>query len=146
MSVLESIRSRTGLLVGLVGLALAIFILESLLGSSSTLFGSNNTTVGVIAGDKIDYTQYSNKVNEQLNMVQQNNPNGTIDDNMRGQINEVVWNSFISEKVIAPEYKKVGVSVSEDELYDMMLVHPHKMVLQQFAIWVQRVQGTQMWI
>ncbi len=133
MSVLEKIRSRTGLLVGLVGLALAIFILESLLGSSSTLFGSNNTTVGVIAGDKIDYTQYSNKVNEQLNMVMQNNPNGTIDDNMRGQINEVVWNSFISEKVVQPEYKKVGVSVSEDELYDMMLVHPHKMVLQQLT-------------
>src|ERR1051326_856578 len=122
MSVLEKIRSRTGLLVGLVGLALAIFILESLLGSGSTLFGSNNTTVGVIAGDKIDYTQYSNKVNEQMNMVMQNNPNGTIDDNMRSQINEVVWNSFISEKVVKPEYKKVGVSISEDELYDMMLV------------------------
>jgi peptidyl-prolyl cis-trans isomerase D len=133
MSILESIRSRTGLLVGLVGLALAIFILESLLGSGSTLFGPNNTTVGTIAGDNIDYTQYSNKVNEQIAMVMQNNPNANVDDAMRTQINEIVWNQFISDKVVKPEYKKVGVSVSEDELYDLMLVHPHQMVLQQLT-------------
>lgn len=133
MSILEKIRSRTGLLVGLVGLALAIFILESLLGSGSTLFGSKNTTVGTIAGDNIDYSQYSNKVNEQIAMVMQNNPNANVDDAMRTQINEIVWNQFISEKVIKPEYKKVGVSVSEDELYDLMLVHPHQMVLQQLT-------------
>lgn len=133
MSILESIRSRTGLLVGLVGLALAIFILESLLGSGSTLFGSNNTTVGTIAGDNIDYAQYSNKVNEQIAMVMQNNPNANVDDNMRTQINDIVWNQFISEKIVKPEYKKVGVSVSEDELYDLMLVHPHQMILQQLT-------------
>jgi peptidyl-prolyl cis-trans isomerase D len=133
MSVLESIRSRTGLLVGLVGLALAIFILESLLGSGRSLFGGGNTTVGTIAGDNIDYAQYSNKVNEQIAMVMQNNPNANVDDNMRQQINDIVWNSFISEKVVKPQYKKVGVSVSEDELYDLMLVHPHQMVLQQLT-------------
>ncbi len=133
MSVLESIRSRTGLLVGLVGLALAIFILESLLGSGSTLFGSSNTTVGTIAGDNIDYSQYSNKVNEQIAMVMQNNPNANVDDAMRNQINDIVWNQFVSDKVVKPEYKKVGVSVSEDELYDLMLVHPHQMVLQQLT-------------
>jgi peptidyl-prolyl cis-trans isomerase D len=133
MSVLESIRSRTGLLVGLVGLALAIFVLESLLGSGSTLFGSSNTTVGTIAGDNIDYSQYSNKVNEQINMVMQNNPNANVDDAMRTQINDIVWNQFISDKVVKPQYKKVGISVSEDELYDLMMVHPHQMVLQQLT-------------
>lgn len=133
MSILEKIRSRTGLLVGLVGLALAIFILESLLGSGSSLFGSRNTTVGTIAGSNIDYAQYSNKVNEQIAMVMANNPNANVDDNMRSQINDIVWNQFISDKVVKPEYKKVGVSVSEDELYDLMLVHPHQMVLQQLT-------------
>lgn len=133
MSILEKIRSRTGLLVGLVGLALVIFILESLLGSGSSLFGSSNTTVGTIAGDNIDYSQYSNKVNEQIAMVMQNNPNANVDDAMRNQINEIVWNQFISDKVIKPEYKRVGISVSEDELYDLMLVHPHQMILQQLT-------------
>jgi peptidyl-prolyl cis-trans isomerase D len=132
MSILEKIRSRTGLLVGLVGLALAIFILESLLGSGQTLFGGRDTSVGSIAGDNIDYTQYQNKVNEQINMVLANNPNASIEE-MRGQITEIVWNTFINDKVVKPEYEKVGVSVSEDEMYDLMLIHPHQMVLQQLT-------------
>lgn len=133
MSILEQIRSRTGLLVGLVGLALVIFILESLLGSGQSLFGSANTTVGVIGGETIDYTRYNNKINEQAAMIMQNNPNANIDEQMRSQIGEVVWNTFISEIVVKPEYRKVGISVGEDELYDMMLVHPHQMVVQQLT-------------
>lgn len=133
MSILEQIRSRTGLLVGLVGLALVIFILESLLGSGTSLFSSQNTTVGVIAGEKIDYQKYSNKINEQIAGIMQNNPNANVDEQMRAQIGEVVWNSFVSDMVIKPEYKKAGVSVAEDELYDMMLVHPHQMVIQQLT-------------
>lgn len=133
MSILENIRSRTGLLVGLVGLALVIFILESLLGSGSSIFGSGNTTVGVIAGEKIDYQKYSNRINEQVAGIMQNNPNANVDDQMRSQIGEVVWNTFISEIVIKPEYRKAGISVAEDELYDMMLVHPHQMVVQQLT-------------
>lgn len=133
MSILEKIRSRTGLLVGLVGLALVIFILESLLGSGQTLFGSSNTTVGKIGGETIDYTKYSNKINEQVAGIMQNNPNANVDDQMRSQIGEMVWNSFISDIVIKPEYKKAGVSVAEDELYDMMLVRPHQMVVQQLT-------------
>lgn len=133
MSILEKIRSRTGLLVGLVGLALVIFILESLLGSGQSLFGSANTTVGKIAGETIDYTRYSNKINEQVANIMQTNPNANVDDQMRSQIGEVVWNSFISDLVIKPEYRKTGISVAEDELYDMMLVHPHQMVIQQLT-------------
>ena len=133
MSILEKIRSRTGLLVGLVGLALVIFILESLLGSGQTLFSSSNTTVGKIAGETIDYTRYSNKINEQVAGIMQNNPNANVDDQMRSQIGEMVWNTFVSDLVVKPEYRKAGINVAEDELYDMMLVHPHQMVVQQLT-------------
>ncbi|MFM2102253.1 MAG: hypothetical protein RIR05_1239, partial [Bacteroidota bacterium] len=50
LSILERIRRKTGLLVGLVGVALLIFILESLLGSGSSLFGSDDRFVGHING------------------------------------------------------------------------------------------------
>ena len=69
MSVLEKIRSRTGLLVGIVGLALGIFILESLLGSGSSLFRSNDNVAAVIAGEKIEAQEFQSKVQEQINKV-----------------------------------------------------------------------------
>ena len=77
MSVLEKIRSKTGLLVGIVGLALVIFILESLLGSGGALFSGQDLNVGEIAGDKIDYPAFSAKVNEQIAQIQKQNPNPT---------------------------------------------------------------------
>lgn len=133
MSVLEKIRSKTSLLVGIVGLALVIFILESLLGSGGALFSNQDTEVGVIAGDKIDYTAFSAKVNEQIAQIQKSNPNATIDDKTKEQIIESVWSQLINDKVIKIQYKKLGIAVSEDELYDLMLVHPHQYVIQQLT-------------
>jgi peptidyl-prolyl cis-trans isomerase D len=133
MSILEKIRSKTGLLVGIVGLALVIFILESLLGSGGALFSGQDMEVGEIAGDKIDYTAFSAKVNEQIMQIQQSNPNATIDDKMKEQIIESVWSQLVNDKVVKVQYKKLGIEVSEDELYDLMLVHPHQYVIQQLT-------------
>lgn len=133
MSVLEKIRSKTGLLVGIVGLALVIFILESLLGSGGALFSSQDLEVGKIAGDKIDYPAFSAKVNEQIAQIQKQNPNAQVDEKMKEQIIESVWSQLINDKVIKVQYKKLGIEVSEDELYDLMLVHPHQYVIQQLT-------------
>lgn len=131
MSVLEKIRSKTGLLVGIIGLALVIFILESLLGSGGALFGSNDTLVGEIAGDKIDYNTFNTKVEQQIMQIQQNNPQAQINDQTKEQIVNQVWQEMINERVNKKQYNKLGVSVSTDELYDLMLVHPHQYVIQQ---------------
>lgn len=131
MSVLEKIRSKTGLLVGIIGLALVIFILESLLGSGGALFGNNDTLVGEIAGDKIDYNTFNAKVEQQIMQIQQSNPQAQINDQTREQIVNQVWQEMINERVNKKQYHKLGVSVSDDELYDLMLVHPHQYVIQQ---------------
>lgn len=133
MSVLEKIRSKTGLLVGIIGLALAIFVLESLLGSGGALFSSNNNLVGVIAGDKIDYSAFSAKVDAQIQQIQQSNPQAQINDETKEQIVNQVWQEMINERVNKAQFKKLGVTVSADELYDLMLVHPHQYVVQQIT-------------
>ncbi len=133
MSVLEKIRSRTGLLVGIIGLALIIFVLESLLGSGGALFSSDDTLVGKIAGDKIDYTTFNNKVNEVTNQWQQGNPNASLDDKTKEQITESVWAQMINERVVKNQFKKLGISISSEELFDLMLVNPHQTVMQQFT-------------
>lgn len=133
MSVLEKIRSRTGLLVGIIGLALIIFVLESLLGSGGALFSGDDTLVGKIAGDKIDYSTFNNKVNEVTNQWQQGNPNASLDDKTKEQITESVWAQMINERVVKNQFKKLGISISSEELFDLMLVNPHQTVMQQFT-------------
>lgn len=133
MSVLEKIRSKTGLLVGIIGLALAIFILESLLGSGSALFQSEDLLVGKIAGKKINYPEFIAKVNEQIMQIQQNNPNAQIDERTKEQIVDQVWNQMVNEAAVKTQYASVGVTVSEDELFNLMLVNPHPYVIQQLT-------------
>ncbi len=133
MSVLESIRKRTGLLVGLTGLALLIFILEALLGSGSSIFTSEDRVVGKINGEKIDYIDFQNLVNQQINNILQMNPNANVDENTKKSIIENVWTQLINEKVIFPQYQKTGIQIGEEELFYIMLVEPHQMILQQLT-------------
>ena len=106
MSVLEKIRSKTGLLVGIVGLALLIFVLESLLGSGGALFSSQDRLVGVIDGDKIDVTLFKTKVDEQVAQIQKANPQAQIDEKTKEQIIDQVWNQMINDEVIKRQFKK----------------------------------------
>ena len=83
-SVLEKIRRRTGLLVGIVGLALVIFILESLLSSGQSIFGGNEmASIGKINGRNIDRNEFLTKMENQLNQIRQRNQNNDIDDKTR---------------------------------------------------------------
>ncbi|HXB42258.1 MAG TPA: SurA N-terminal domain-containing protein [Bacteroidia bacterium] len=131
MSVLESIRKRTALLVGIIGLALVIFILQSALETGNSLFGSNERSIGRIAGKYIDYNDFIAKLNTAIQNYEQNGQK--VDDQNKQMLVEQVWNEFISERVLKVVYKKAGVSVGEDELYDIVVAHPHSIITGQLT-------------
>jgi len=131
MSVLEKIRSRTGLLVGIIAVALVIFVLEGALNSGRSLFGTNERTVGTIAGKNIDYNEFQAKLNSAIQTYEQNGQK--VDDQTKQNLVDQVWNEFIGNNVLKVSYKTVGVSVGEDELYDLMVTHPHQIVVGQLS-------------
>src|SRR6218665_35070 len=101
ISVLERIRRRTGLLVGIVGLALVIFILESLLGSGASIFGGNEMAyAGTIDGKKIDRNEFIQRLEGQLNNYRARNQGREADDATRSQAVESVWQQYIIELVM----------------------------------------------
>lgn len=133
-SVLEKIRKRTGLLVGIVGLALMIFILESLLGSGASIFGgSEMSTLGSINGKKIDRNEFVLRLENQLNNYRQRNQKNDIDDNTRTSTIENIWQQYIVDLVIKPQFDKAGITVGEDELYDRVVVNPVQSIIQQLS-------------
>jgi peptidyl-prolyl cis-trans isomerase D len=133
-SVLEMIRRRTGLLVGIVGLALVIFILESLLSSGQSIFGGDEaSSVGYINGKKVDRNEFINRVEYQTNQVKARRQSNDIDDQTRGQIIDYVWNQYINDLVIKPEYEKLGLFVGDDELYERVVTNPAPLVYSQLT-------------
>jgi peptidyl-prolyl cis-trans isomerase D len=133
-SVLEMIRRRTGLLVGIVGLALVIFILESLLSSGRSIFGGDEaSSVGYINGKKVDRNEFINRVEYQTNQVKSRRQSNDIDDQTRGQIVDYVWNQYINDLVVKPEYEKLGIFVGDDELYERVVTNPAPLVYSQLT-------------
>lgn len=134
VSVLERIRRRTGLLVGIVGLALVIFILESLLGSGKSIFGGDEmSNVGSINGKKIDRNEFAMRMENQLNSYRQRNQSNDVDDNTRAQVIETVWQQYVVDMVIKPQFDKAGIVVGEDELYDRVVANPVQSIVQNLS-------------
>ncbi len=131
MSVLENLRKRSGLLITIVGLALFAFVLTGLFENGS--MGDSDKTVGEIAGKSIDYVIFNNKVQEALENKKRNSNKTVLDENEIDGVIQQVWNQSINEEVMTKEYEKLGISVSDEELYDLMIDHPHSALLRNLS-------------
>ncbi|MES2593672.1 MAG: peptidylprolyl isomerase [Bacteroidota bacterium] len=132
MSALESLRKRSGLLVAIVGLALLAFVLTGLF-EQGNAFGGDDKNVGEIAGKQIEYVTFNNKVQAAIENSKQNNGKTTLDENETDQIVQQTWNQFINEEVMNKEYEKLGIAVSDEELYDLMIDHPHSALVRNLS-------------
>ncbi|MDP1744169.1 MAG: SurA N-terminal domain-containing protein [Bacteroidota bacterium] len=131
MSALESLRKRSGLLVTIVGLALFAFVLTGLFERGS--MGDSDKSVGEIAGKSIDYNTFNVKVQEALENKKRNSEKTVLDENEIDGVIQQVWNQAINEEVMNKEYEKLGISVSDEELYDLMIDHPHSALVRNLS-------------
>ena len=133
ISVLEKIRRRTGLLVGIVGLALVIFILESLLGSGASIFGNDElTTIGYVNGHKIDRNEFVMQLENRMNQYRQRSQE-EVGDQVKAQAAEGIIQQYVLEHAIMPQFKKAGITVSEDELYEKVVTDPDPTIIQNLT-------------
>jgi peptidyl-prolyl cis-trans isomerase D len=132
MSVLEKLRKRSGLLVTIVGLALLAFVLTGLFEKGSS-FGGSDKNVGEIAGKSIDYSTFNAKVQETVENKKRGSESKTLDQSEIDGIVQQVWNQTINEEVMNKEYEKLGIAVSDEELYDLMIDHPHSALIRNLS-------------
>tara|TARA_R110002050_G_scaffold149463_1_gene276109 strand:+ start:162377 stop:164494 length:2118 start_codon:yes stop_codon:yes gene_type:complete len=127
MAAIGSIRKHSGLLIGIIGSAMLLFVLGGALESSSTFFNGANNEIGEINGDKISYQDFEIKVAEL-----QENSNGALTDEAREQMRNQVWNNLLKEAVLGSEYSALGLSVSDGELLNMIKNDPNNANLKQY--------------
>ena len=131
MSILAKIRNRAGLLVTIIGVALLIFILQAAFESGKWF--ANDRNVGEIAGKGVSIEEFDFKVKEQVENYKRQQKQNSVEPSVEDMFVQQTWTQMINEIVMNKEYEKLGLSVSEDELYDMMLVHPAPIIAQQFT-------------
>jgi peptidyl-prolyl cis-trans isomerase D len=122
MAIIGKIRNRLGGIIAVfIGLALALFILETALNSNSSLLRGNKDIVGVIDGEKIHYRDFESRVDETVTNYKLQTNQANVDDNTMYSLRDQAWNQLISEQINGSEYRKLGLTVSPDELKDMFI-------------------------
>ena len=112
---LQSIRNRGTLLIIVIGVALLSMIALMDFGDTIGASRSNNTVVGKVYDNEIEKIDFDSRVEKQFNNQKQNNPNIQLD-----QVRNSVWSLLIRELVFQKEYDASGITVSNEELFDMI--------------------------
>ena len=120
MALIKQIRQRTGLLIGVIAGGLILFLLGGdLLSPNSTLLSSSQNIVGEIAGEDITYEEYIARV-EEFKVANQQRTGRVPSEVEMYSIREQAWQSMIVERVFREEYEKLGLTISDAELVDMV--------------------------
>lgn len=135
MSIIQNIRDKAAWLVFIViALSLLGFLLmDSVSGARGRdLFGRNQSSLGSVNGKDIDYVKFQERIQLQENQFQQQGY--PMNELMRQNIQEQVWNQFIEENVLESEYKKLGLVVTSAEINDLLFGdNPPQDFRQQFT-------------
>ncbi|ULQ55628.1 SurA N-terminal domain-containing protein [Flavihumibacter rivuli] len=135
MSIIQQIRDKAAWLVfGVIALSLLGFLLmDAFVGRGGRgLFGGNSTTIGTVNGEKLDYVEFQKRVQMAEEQYQQSGY--PMNEMMRQNVQEQVWNQFIEENVLQEQYGKLGLSVTPKELDDILFgANPPQDLRQQFT-------------
>ena len=132
MAVIGKIRSYSGLLIAVIGIALAAFVLGDFMGYGPT--GTQNLEIGVVGRSKIMYPEFENRVNQQIENWRQQTGNQSMSQREAFQIRQQVWTQMLREVLLNKEFESLGLEISPDELTDLIIGrNPHPSIIQSFS-------------
>ncbi len=131
MGLMTFLRNRGGLLISVVAVALLAFILPDVISSIQ-----NNTVrdnVGTIDGEDVKYEAFNAKVEQTSEQFKQQY-GGVINPQMQAMAVDQVWQSEVASVVLGKEFNRVGLTISADELFDLIQgKNPSPLITQYFG-------------
>ncbi len=133
MAVIGKIRSYSGLLIAVIGIALAAFVLGDFLGYGPA-GGPQTLEVGQVGKTKIMYQEFEERVAQALDNWRNQTGNQNPGVRETFQIRQQVWDQLLRENLLSKEFEQLGIKISPDELTDLIIGNdPHPAVLQSFT-------------
>ena len=120
MATLEKIRQRSGLLIIIIGIALAAFILTDLLGSGNSLLRGDMAYVGKINGEGIDAASFAREVDERMELYKRQNNDFNMQNVTRKDFADAVWDEELRNRIWGKSAEKLGFKVSPEELFNRL--------------------------
>jgi peptidyl-prolyl cis-trans isomerase D len=136
MSALQFLREKAGVLVaGLIGFSLFLFVVSDFFGGGrgQRMKQKKYYEIGQIGGEYISYQDYELRLQNLLEIYKLSGKS-SIDEATNETLREQTWQQMVREKILDPQYKKLGIGVSTEEVDELVLGNsPHQIVQQLFT-------------
>ena len=109
MASLNTLRTKFGIVLSIIiALALLAFILSL---KTEMGFSGNDPRVGVIDGEKINYSEYY----DQYETIKSQNNMQESDEQQSAMLANAAWQALIAKHVLTPGFDRMGLRVTEPE-------------------------------
>ena len=134
MGLMTFLRNRAGyILVFAIGFAIVAFLVGDAINVGKPFWSANQKVVGSVDGNDISIDDFQPKVDQSLNQFKQQY-GGSLNPQMTAMAVDQAWNAELGKVLLTKEYDRLGLTVSEDELLDLLQgQNPSPLIKQYFA-------------
>ena len=130
MAVLGKIRSRGMILIGIIGLGLLAFIAEEAFRSCEATRNNQRQQVGEVYGEKISVQEFQRMVDEYAEAIKMQQGQENLNDEQLNQVKDMVWNSYVQNKLVEKEANELGLAVTDQEMQNILNQGTNPMLMQ----------------
>ena len=120
MAALGKIRSKGAILVGAISLALVAFLAGDAARSCEGMKGESHQQIGKILGENISVQEYQKLIDEYQSAIKFTMQRDNLSEQELNQLKDQVWQQLVSSRVLEADAKKVGLTVTEKEIENVL--------------------------
>ena len=120
MAALGTIRKRGVTLIVIIGLGLFAFIAEEAFRSCEATSNEQRQQVGKVLGEKISVQDFQALVDEYQEVIKMTQGRDNLSEEELNQVKDQVWNSYVNSIIMKKEAEKLGLTVTDTELQNIL--------------------------
>jgi peptidyl-prolyl cis-trans isomerase D len=126
---MQAFRNSTKVIAVVFAVILLVWLLGEVSGLGNSVGASGARTVGKINGQSIDTRTYEARVRQVTDQQQRANPAAlSLED--QEQIRNQVWEEFLATSILESQYRKHGLTVTQDEVAEAVKNNPPEQLQQ----------------
>ncbi|BAU56157.1 Foldase protein PrsA 1 precursor [Mucilaginibacter gotjawali] len=135
MGIMGFLRDRMGKILAIsIGFSLLAFIIGEVVRSGGSFFRDDRDLLGEVSGEKISYTDFNKKVDQNSAQFRQQSGQGALSPQITSYVQETTWNQLVAQTVLQKEVDNLGLQVGTDETKSMVSGNePNPQIVQAFA-------------
>ena len=130
MAAIGKIRSWGPVLATVIGLALFAFIAEEMFRSCEATGNERRQQVGEVLGKKISVQEFQALVDEYQDVMKMSQNRDNLSEEELNQVKDQVWQEFVNMTILKDECDKVGLTVTDEELQNVLKAGTNQMLMQ----------------